>query len=63
MADTNNTTHSSDTQRKAPYATPRLFEYGSIVDVTQQRTDKLYFGNDGNTQCTGDANAAPRPCS
>jgi hypothetical protein len=50
-------------QRKKAYRAPVLINHGSIADVTRQQTDKLYFGNDGNTQCTGDANAAPRPCS
>lgn len=48
--------------RKQPYSAPILMNYGSLSEITQQTTEKPYFGNDGNTQCTGNANAATKAC-
>jgi hypothetical protein len=48
---------------KQSYSAPILMNYGSLSEITQQSTEKPYFGNDGNTQCTGNANAATTLCA
>lgn len=47
----------SETRLK--YQTPRLQNYGSLVELTRAGD---FFGNDGNTECTGNSNAAQDPC-
>lgn len=49
----------SPVEKKRAYRAPSLMRYGSLADLTQAGT---FFGNDGNTECTGNANAAGQPC-
>ena len=44
---------------KAPYNSPNLTAYGSLQDRTRGGAE---FGNDGNTECTGNADSATTPC-
>ena len=46
-------------KEKLPYSTPEFICYGSLTELTQGGD---FFGNDGNTQCTGNADAAQQPC-
>jgi hypothetical protein len=52
----------AETSRKPgrEYAAPRLTSYGSLADLTRGGS---FVGNDGNTMCTGSANASgDKPC-
>lgn len=40
--------------KKAPYRAPSLMAYGSLRERTKGGE---FFGNDGNNECTGNANA------
>lgn len=44
----------ASTPEKAPYRAPRLTAYGSLRERTKGGE---FFGNDGNNECTGNANA------
>jgi hypothetical protein len=44
---------------KSTYGAPRLLRFGSLKERTQAGD---FFGNDGNTECTGNADAAKEPC-
>jgi hypothetical protein len=58
----NNLDQTAEAVRKPgrEYAAPRLISYGSLADLTQGGS---YIGNDGNTSCTGDANAGDPACA
>ena len=43
----------STTQSKKAYCQPKLSNYGSVSRVTR---GGMFIGNDGNTNCVGNAN-------
>ena len=47
------------TPGKVPYRAPELTAYGSLKERTKGGT---LYGNDGNNECTGNANVAKEEC-